>query len=221
MITLFGEAYKRDSDVFTGIRRKSRLMKGPAGFSGGTFARDSFIAIAVSLMLVFIPSCKKKEATVNKETPLPVVGNRAPSFMLKDVRGNNVSLSDFKGKVVVMDFWTTWCSWCKETTQELEKLHNNYKDRDVVFLGISMDSGSNAEKKVRNFAQKYQLTYLMLIDDGSASKSYQVNKLPTTYILDRDHIIKQIYPGYLPSLGDRIAETIEKSLSGPRHSEEN
>ena len=52
----------------------------------------------------------------------------------------------------------------------------------------------------------------MLIDDGSASKSYQVNKLPTTYILDRDHIIKQIYPGYLPALGERIAETIEKSL---------
>ena len=191
---------------------KSSSMKAPAGLSGGTFARDSFIAIAVSLILVFIPSCKKKETTINKEVSLPVVGNRAPSFMLKDVRGNNVSLSDFKGKIVVIDFWTTWCSWCRETTEELEKLHNNYKDRDVVFLGISMDSGSNAGKKVRNFAQKHDLTYLMLIDDGRASKSYQVNKLPTTYILDRDHIIKQIYPGYLPSLGERIAETIEKSL---------
>jgi peroxiredoxin len=196
-------------------------MKGSAGLSDGTFARDSFIALAVSLILVFIPSCKKKETPIHKEVALPAVGNSAPSFMLKDVRGNNVGLSDFKGKVVVIDFWTTWCSWCKETTQELEKLHDNYKDRDVVFLGISMDSGSNADKKVRNFAEKHDLTYLMLIDDGSASKSYQVNKLPTTYILDRDHIIKQIYPGYLPSLGDRIAETIEKSLSGPRHSEEN
>jgi len=188
------------------------LIKGSAGLSGGTFARDSFIAIAVSLILVFIPSCKKKETAINKEITMQAVGNRAPSFMLKDVRGNNVSLSDFKGKVVVMDFWSTWCSWCKETTEELEKLHNKYKDRDVVFLGISMDSGSNAEKKVRNFAQKHYLTYLMLIDDGSASKFYQINKLPTTYILDRDHIIKQIYPGYLPSLGERIAETIEKSL---------
>ena len=187
-------------------------MKGSAGLSDGTFARDSFIALAVSLILVFIPSCKKKETPIHKEVSLPAVGNSAPSFMLKDVRGNNVGLSDFKGKVVVIDFWTTWCSWCKETTQELEKLHDNYKDRDVVFLGISMDSGSNADKKVRNFAQKHDLTYLMLIDDGGVSKSYQVNKLPTTYILDKDHIIKQIYPGYLPSLGKRIAETIEKSL---------
>ena len=193
-------------------------MKGSAGLSGGTFARDSFIAIAVSLILVFIPSCKKKETTINKEVSLPAVGNRAPSFMLKDVRGDNVSLSDFKGKIVVIDFWSTWCAWCKEATQEMEKLHKNYKGRDVVFLGISMDSGSNAEKKVRNFAQKYDLTYLMLIDDGSASKSYQVNKLPSTYILNRDHIIKQIYPGYLPALGERIAETIEISLSGPQHS---
>jgi peroxiredoxin len=187
-------------------------MKGSACLAGRTFARDSFIAIAVSLILVFIPSCKKKETTMNKEVPLPAVGSRAPSFMLKDVRGNNVSLSDFKGKIVVIDFWSTWCSWCKETTEELEKLHNNFKDRDVVFLGISMDSGSNADMKVRNFAQKHGLTYLLLIDDGSASKSYQVNKLPTTYILDRDHIIKQIYPGYLPALGEKIAETIEKSL---------
>lgn len=187
-------------------------MKVSAGLSGRTFARDFFIAIAVSLILVFSPSCKKKETTINKELTIPAVGNRAPSFMLKDVRGNNVSLSDFKGKVVVVDFWTTWCSWCKETTEELEKLHNNYKDRDVVFLGISMDSGSNPEKKVINFAEKHGLTYLMLIDDGGVSKSYQVNKLPTTYILDKDHIIKQIYPGYLPSLGERISETIEKSL---------
>ncbi|MFZ2197341.1 MAG: TlpA disulfide reductase family protein [Thermodesulfovibrionales bacterium] len=187
---------------------------------GRTFARDFFIAIAASLILVFIPSCKNKETTINKELTIPAVGNRAPSFLLKDVRGNNVSLSDFKDKVVVMDFWTTWCSWCKETTEELEKLHNKYKDRDVVFLGISMDSGSNAEKKVMNFAEKHDLTYLMLVDDGSASKSYQVNKLPTTYILDRDHIIKQIYPGYLPSLGEKISETIEKSLSALRHSGE-
>lgn len=187
-------------------------MKGQAGLSGGTFARDSFIAIAISLILVFVPSCKKKEPTINKEVPLPAAGNRAPSFMLKDVGGNNVGLADFKGKVVVIDFWTTWCSWCKETTRELEKLHNNYKGRDVVFLGISMDTGSSAENKVRNFAQKNHLTYLMLIDDNGASKSYGVNKIPTTYILDRDHIIKQIYPGYLPELGDRISETIKKSL---------
>ncbi len=198
-----------------------RLMKRPAGLSCGTIARDSFIAIAVSLILVFVPSCKKKETSVNKEAALPAPGNRAPSFMLKDVRGNNVSLSDFKGKVVVIDFWATWCPWCKETTQELEKLHNGYKDRDVVFLGISMDSGSNAQKKVRDFAQKHDLTYLMLIDDGSSSKAYGVNKIPATYILDRDQIIKQIYPGYLPALGERIAETIEQSLSVSGHSRAN
>ena len=129
-------------------------MKESAGLSGGTFAGDFFMAIAVCLILVFVPSCEKKETPINKKVLLPAVGNRALSFILKDVRGNNVGLSDFNGKVVVMDFWTTWCSWCKETTQELEKLHNKYKDRDVVFLGISMDSGSNADKKVRDFAQK-------------------------------------------------------------------
>jgi peroxiredoxin len=188
------------------------LTKETARLSCGTFARYAFIAVAVPLVLSFVLSCKNKETPVNKEVPIPAVGNSAPSFMLKDIAGNNVGLSDFKGKIVVMDFWTTWCAWCKETTQEMEKLHNKYKDRDVVFLGISMDSGSNADEKVREFAQRHGLSYLMLIDNGSAAMSYRVNKIPTTYILDRDHIIKQIYPGYLPALGERIAETIEKSL---------
>jgi hypothetical protein len=67
-------------------------------------------------------------------------------------------------------------------------------------------------KKRSETLPKTMILHLMLIDDGSARKSYQVNKIPTTYILDRDHIIKQILPGYLPSLGERISETIEKNL---------
>lgn len=176
-------------------------------------ARNSLFAILISLILIFSPSCRKKDTIVNKEAPRPAVGNRAPLFTLIDIDGNNVSLSDFKGKVVVIDFWTTWCSWCKETTQELEKLHRDYKDADAVILGISMDSGGNAVQKVKDFARKNNLTYPMLMDDGGTSKSYEVNKIPTTFILDRNHIIKKILPGYLPGLRERIAEEIEENLS--------
>ncbi len=189
-------------------------MKVLARISHGTLG--SLIAVVFSMVIILAPSCKKKETPVHKELPPPVVGNPAPVFTLKDVGGNNVSLSDFKGKIVVVDFWTTWCSWCKETVRELEKLHRDYKGRDVVFLGVSMDTGDDAGKKVKDFARRYGLTYTMLMDDGSVSRSYEINKIPTTYILDKDHIIRQIYPGYLPGLGKRIAEAIEESLSESR-----
>ncbi len=183
------------------------------GKSGGQLGLAFFIVIGVSLIVVLIPSCKKKETTVTKEIAPPAVGNKAPLFTLKDVSGKNANLSDYEDRIVVIDFWATWCHWCKETTQELEKIHKDYKNRDVAILGISMDTGSSAGQKVGDFARKYNLSYVMLIDDGNVSKSYEVNKIPTTFILGRDHVIQKIFPGYLPGLKERIVAEIEKSLS--------
>ncbi|MDA8239293.1 MAG: TlpA disulfide reductase family protein [Nitrospiraceae bacterium] len=187
-------------------------MKSSVFLSDGSFVRNSFIAIGVSLILAFVPACKKEKTTTGKEVSLPAVGNRAPIFTLKDLNGNNVSLSGFKGKIVVMDFWATWCSWCKKTTQELEKIHKDYESKGVVVLGISMDSGGDAEHKVKEFAKQYNLSYLMLMDDDSISKFYGVNKIPTSFILNKEHMITRIYPGYLPGLRERIVEAIEESL---------
>jgi cytochrome c biogenesis protein CcmG/thiol:disulfide interchange protein DsbE len=169
-------------------------------------SRSLFIASAISAVLFFVPSCSK--SAPHKEVPPPAVGNEAPSFTLKDVTGQTVSLSDFRGKVVVMDFWATWCLPCRETTQELNRLYSRYKDADVVILGVNMDGSGSAAKKVEDFAGKYNLAYPMLIDDGTASKAYYVNKIPTTFVLDKEHVILKIYPGYLPGLGRMIAEEI-------------
>lgn len=162
-------------------------------------------AIMISAAL-FIPSCKPKE------TPPAVVGNNAPSFTLKDTDGKTVRLSDFSGRVVIIDFWATWCGPCKESTTELEKLHRKYKDRGIVILGISMDSGGDAAQKVKGFAKKNNLTYPMLMDNGKTSTSYTVYNIPVTYVLDGKHVIVSIYKGYMPGLGDRIAGQIEKLL---------
>ncbi len=95
----------------------------------------------------------------------------------------------------------------------MEKLHRRYKDRGVVILGISMDSGGGAMQKVKGFAEKNNLTYPMLMDDGKASEPYAVHNIPATYILDGNHVIVKIYKGYMPGLGDKMAEQIEKLLS--------
>jgi peroxiredoxin len=164
------------------------------------------LTIIIWVTLFSLSACTKKES------PLPVVGSKAPTFTLKDTGGTSVKLSDFSGKVVVIDFWATWCGPCKELTAELEQLYRKYGDRGVVILGISMDSGGGAVQKVKDFAEKNNLTYSMLMDDGKVSGSYTVYNLPTTYILDRNHIIVKIYKGYATGLGDTMAGQIEQLL---------
>lgn len=102
---------------------------------------------------------------------------------------------------------------CRESTTELENLHRKYRDRGVVVLGISMGVGGDAAYRVRDFANKHHLTYLLLMDDKKTSASYAVYNIPETYILDRDHRFVKKYPGYKPGLGDLIAAEIEKLLS--------
>jgi peroxiredoxin len=165
-----------------------------------------FLAVIISSALVILPSCKREG------TPLPVPGSKAPLFTLNDTDGKTVRLSDFSGRVVIIDFWATWCGPCKESSLELEKLHRKYKDRGVVVLGISMDEGTSAAQRVKEFAGKYGLTYRMLMDNGKTSGTYGVRNIPATYLLDGNQFVVAMYPGYISGLGEKIADQIEKLL---------
>ncbi|OGW26884.1 MAG: hypothetical protein A2X56_09035 [Nitrospirae bacterium GWC2_57_13] len=167
----------------------------------------------VLVVLVLLTGCKAGE------TQRAAVGSPAPAFALQGLDGRTARLADFRGKVVVMDFWATWCAPCKESTKEFEALHRKFKDRGVVMIGISMDKGTDASATVKKYAQENTVAYLMLMDDGRTSDAYAVRNIPATYILDRDHVLVKTYPGYLSGLGDRIAKEIEELLSKPERSE--
>ena len=150
-----------------------------------------------------------------RTTTPPTIGNPAPAFALKDLEGKVVRLSDLAGKVVVIDFWATWCGPCKKATEELESLHRKYRDRGVVVIGISVDKGGDAAAKVKEFANRQGMTYLLLMDDGTAKTAYQVNIIPATFVLDQQHIIRNTYPGFRPGIGGEIETMIEKLLNKP------
>lgn len=147
--------------------------------------------------------------TQTRSQPPAIPGNPAPEFSLKDVNGKTVTLADFAGKALVMDFWATWCGPCKDAVPELEALHRAYRDKGVVVIGISVNKESDAAARVKEFAARHGMTYTLVIDDGSAYKAYGVTRIPATVVIDRGHLIKAVYPGFRPGIGKEIAADLD------------
>ena len=121
-------------------------------------------------------------------------GKIAKDFTLKDLKGNSVSLSDFKGKIVFLNFWATWCAPCRHEMPSMEKLHNKYKGGDLVVLAVSTDR--KGEEVVKPFIDEHGYTLPILIDSASdVSDEYGVFALPTTFIIGRDGKIVEMIQG--------------------------
>jgi len=108
----------------------------------------------------------------------------APDFTLLNADGQQVSLQQYRGKVVFLNFWATWCIPCREEMPALERLHQTYQAHDLVI--ISIDLKENADQ-VKAFFQKHGLSFPALLDqNGSVFRDYLVAGMPTTYLIDRD-----------------------------------
>jgi peroxiredoxin len=128
----------------------------------------------------------------------------APDFTLADLNGNQVSLNDYKGKVVLLNFWGTWCGPCRREIPDFVKLTNKYKKDGLEIVGITLTSGS--AENIQKFADKWKINYTLLTDiEGNETQSVtahygrvtgkQINGIPTTFIIDRDGYIRQRYVG--------------------------
>ena len=140
-----------------------------------------------------------------------VFGKPAPDFTLKDTDGNEAKLSDFKGKVVLLDFWATWCDPCIQAMPHLQLLHENFKEKDVVILGIN--SWERQKDKVMPFLKDHNITYRILLDsDNEVLGKYDVSRIPSFFILDKQGIIRYLYRG-MPDDQLIIQEHLEELLA--------
>ena len=128
-------------------------------------------------------------------------------FTLLDLDGNEVSLSDFKGKIVVLNFWATWCQPCKAEIPDFVEVYNLYKDKNVQFLGISDDN----VKSLKKFAKSYGINYPVLVDGTIDSISYywRIRGIPTTYIVDTNGKVIDYHVGMLAK--DQLIKAIKKA----------
>ncbi|MBB3869972.1 redoxin domain-containing protein [Geobacillus sp. NFOSA3] len=118
------------------------------------------------------------------------VGNAAPDFSLQTLNGQTIHLSDFRGKPVIVNFWTTWCPPCKKEMPDMEKFYKAYHS-DVELLAVHLTSQDTREN-VKSFINEYQLSFPVVLDEKKkALELYHIQTIPTSYIIDKDGVIRK------------------------------
>lgn len=124
------------------------------------------------------------------------IGSPAPDFVLEDLSGNPVKLSDLKGRLVVLNFWATWCTPCRTEMPEFQEIYQQNQP-DLVVLGINLEQSSG---EIQDFISQLSITYPILLDNkGQVSRLYKVIQLPNTYFIDRQGILRIRHIGFLSS----------------------
>ena len=153
------------------------------------------LSFAAALMWTVVSRVPSAVGTPLSSSPSPREGFYAPDFMLDTLQGEQVKLSNLRGKIVVVNFWTTWCPPCRAETPALETAYESYKDSDVVILGVNL-TDQDSLKDVESFVQEFGLTYPILLDrDGAVGLLYQLNGLPTTFFISHEGIIRTVVVG--------------------------
>ena len=123
----------------------------------------------------------------------PWAGGPTPALSLKDLEGAAHSLQAHRGKVVVLNFWATWCEPCRDEMPSLNKLKHSFDGKPVVVLGVNVGEG---EGRIKAFLDKVPVEFPVLLDrDAAASRVWKVRMLPATFILDREGRIRYSHAG--------------------------
>ncbi len=134
---------------------------------------------------------------------------KAADFTLNDINGKEIRLSDYSGKIIILNFFATRCPPCRREMPDFNEIAREYKD-DVEVIAVDVDQESPS--KLKDFAERYNLKFKILIDDGEASALYgPIRWIPTTFIIDKDFNIARKYTG--SRTRQQLAEDI-KELGG-------
>lgn len=165
------------------------------------------------LSLIFVLSAANGAQAV--VPPWEIEGLRAkeiPDFQIKDITGKTITNKELQGKVVLLNFWATWCRPCAQEMPAFERLYQRYKDKGLVIVGISVDSETDF---VKNFLKKISVTFPIAVDTKSeVANAYKVFTYPTTFLVDRHGVVQDFYLGSREWEEEAFIGTLEKLL-GP------
>jgi len=135
------------------------------------------------------------------------IGASAPAFQLSDLRGQTVSLAQFKGKVVILDFWATWCGPCRLSMPLLEKLQMDHPN-DLKLLAINLEEPRD---QVRDYVARQNIRTTVLLDsEGKVGQIYGSESIPMQVIIDKKGIVRDIKVGFSPRMGEQLRQQLEQ-----------
>ena len=157
------------------------------------------LAIASALLLISIGVANA--ASTVRAVLVPANDRKpAPKFLLKDGSGKTVKLTDYRGKVVLLDFWATWCAGCKEEIPYFSGFQKAYGSRGFAVVGVSLDE--DGWKVIKPFLANANVSYRMLLGDDLTAQKYGIKSLPDTFLIDRQGRIAAAYTNGLVDRND-------------------
>lgn len=149
-------------------------------------------AFVLAAVVAFVWFTRFPAAPISANSAEPAA---APVWQLSDLSGNTVKSEHFKGKVVILDFWATWCPPCRAEIPGFIDLHRRYADKGIVIVGVSLDQQGPAI--VKPFVEKFGMKYPVVMGDSAIAEAFGgVEALPTTFIIDRAGNIVRTHVGY-------------------------
>lgn len=139
-----------------------------------------------------------------------LTGSEAPDFVLKSVTGRNLRLSEYRGEVVMLSFWATWCGDCRAQLEQLEDTYSRYENAGVKLLAVSLDQN---ERQVGELAASLGVEYPVLHDpSGDVGRLYDVSKIPVMVLIDRSGIVREVFEGFKRGGEPRYLESVQALL---------
>jgi thiol-disulfide isomerase/thioredoxin len=161
-----------------------------------------FAASAILIIIAVAQISCTKSATDTLE-----IGYTAPNFRLRNLDGREVSLDQFKGKVVLLDFWATWCSPCRKTMPLLERLQREFP-KNMALLAINLQESSSV---VRDYVREQNIDSEVLLDeDGAVGSAYGAEAIPLQVLIDKEGKLRRIQAGLGPSTVAQLRAEIQR-----------
>ena len=157
-----------------------------------------FLAIVLLILFIYLGISIKED-----KSDFVFTGKPAPDFTLKTIDGKTVSLKDFRGKVVLVNFWATWCPPCREEMPLFEEVYQKYKDKGFVILAINLDP-----ENLEDFENVYSFT--ILIGNDKVVNEYNVLGIPTSYLIDKNGVIVKVRRGVYRELEEDLKNLLEE-----------